>query len=378
MIIGINATFKLHGGAKTHLLEFIKWIRLLRPGYQLIIYTRKENLHELHKVDLIGVKLVTINGISKSNVIRVIWVQLVLPFTAIKMKNDILFCPGNMSPILNTVKKKVQWIGTIGPFCNEIYKDISFQMKLEFYFNKILILLSGLTSDVVIHSTGYSMHLFIDKYFFNKDKQYLINAGKEDYFSLKEGDLLKSEKYSNDMVVVSHLYRYKNIENLIYAYSEFISNSNANNKLHIIGSPINLKYYQYLLDLVRNLNLVDRVIFSGEMKKEDLREVYSSCKLFVFPSFCESSGYILIEAMSCGSPILASNRTAIPYTCSEAAIYFDPKDVSQLSLLMSRMMNEKYNLKERKEASLLQASKMPNYKESVEDFLSILENKGGL
>ena len=180
------------------------------------------------------------------------------------------------------------------------------------------------------------------------------------------------------MVVVSHLYRYKNIENLIYAYSEFISNSNANNKLHIIGSPINLKYYQYLLDLVRNLNLVDRVIFSGEMKKEDLREVYSSCKLFVFPSFCESSGYILIEAMSCGSPILASNRTAIPYTCSEAAIYFDPKDVSQLSLLMSRMMNEKYNLKERKEASLLQASKMPNYKESVEDFLSILENKGGL
>jgi len=371
MIIGINATSKLHGGAKVFLIEFIKNLRLLRPNYKIIIYTRKENLMELNQIDLTSINLVVIRGVSSSNIIRILWEQLVLPFKAIKLKNDILFCPGNMSPILNTVKKKVQLIGTVGPFFKEVYKDVSLQMKLKFYFNKVLMVLSGHTSDIVFHETGFSKELFIEKYYFNKDKQYVNQMGKDDYFSPKKNDLFDF-KYSNSIVFVSHLYTYKNVEGLFYAYSNFIKEG-GDSKLFIIGSIIDENYFQYLMQLVKKLNLENMIIFTGLMNKEDLRYVYSSCKLFVFPSFCESSGFALIEAMSCGAPILASNRTAIPYTCSDGAIYFDPLDISQLSNLINQMMDTKYNLMARKQASLLRASKLPSYKKVTENFLDILE-----
>jgi len=373
MIIGINATFKLHGGAKTLLFEFIKYIRLLRPDYKIIIYTRKESLVELSKIDPTGIRLIAIRGVSGSNIVRILWEQLILPFTALKLKNDVLFCPGNMSPILNTIKKKVQWIGTVGPFCKDVYKDVSLEIKIKFYVNKVLILLSGFTSDLVLHESQYSMELFVEKYRLNKNKQFLIQAGKDDYFLPKKNNSFDF-KYSNSIIVVSHLYRYKNIESLIYAYSSFIKEG-ADSKLYIIGSIIDAKYYQYLIKIVEKLELGNMVIFSGLLNREDLRYVYSSCKLFVFPSFCESSAYTLIEAMSCGAPILASNRTAIPSTCSEAAIYFDPNDTLQLSTLINQMMSSEYDIHARRKASLLRASNLPNYKEATKIFLNILENK---
>ena len=373
MVIGINATYKLHGGAKTLLLEFIKNITLLRPNFKLIIYTRKENIIELNQIDLSVVDLIVIRGVSRSNLIRIAWEQLVLPFTARKMKNDVLFCPGNMSPILNTVKKKAQWIGTVGPFFKEVYEDVPLHMRFKFYINKVLIILSSYTSDIVIHETKFSMDFFIEKYNLNKDFQFLIQAGKDDFFSPKINKFFDA-KYTNSIVVVSHLYRYKNIENLIYAYSKFITKE-SDAKLYIIGGIINQKYYNYLQRLVEKLNLNNMVVFTGLMTKEDLRYVYSSCKLFVFPSFCESSGYTLIEAMSCGAPILASNRTAIPDTCSDGATYFEPTDILQLSALINQMMDPEFDLLSRKKASLFRASEMKNYRESTQSFLEVIESK---
>ena len=73
-----------------------------------------------------------------STIVRIVWEQILLPFLLRLHKIDVLFCPGNISPVL-TSTKTVQWIGTIGPFWNNMYKLEIPINKLQFRMNKIFI-----------------------------------------------------------------------------------------------------------------------------------------------------------------------------------------------------------------------------------------------
>ena len=72
-----------------------------------------------------------------------------------------------------------------------------------------------------------------------------------------------------------------------------------------------------------------------------MRDFYSSCYMFVFTLPFENFSHILIEAMSCGAPVIATNTTAMPEACGDAVLYFDPYDVDQLSCAMNRMLLDK-------------------------------------
>jgi glycosyltransferase involved in cell wall biosynthesis len=108
--------------------------------------------------------------------------------------------------------------------------------------------------------------------------------------------------------------------------------------------------------------------------KNELKFAYSKCKLFVFPSLCESSGYTLIEAMSCGAAILASDKTAIPFTCKNAAIYFNGYDERDLFTKLTKILSNDSQLKLMKKKSLERASEMINYKISTNIFLDIIKS----
>ncbi len=65
----------------------------------------------------------------------------------------------------------------------------------------------------------------------------------------------------------------------------------------------------------------------GYVSREELVSLYRRAACLVFPSLYEGFGLPLLEAMACGCPVAASNRGAIPETCGDAAVLFDPEDV---------------------------------------------------
>lgn len=69
---------------------------------------------------------------------------------------------------------------------------------------------------------------------------------------------------------------------------------------------------------------ISNFITPGELHPEALEYCIENCKFLVYPSFNEGFGYPPIEAMSCGVQVVASNITAIPEVCGQAAIYVDP------------------------------------------------------
>ncbi len=77
-------------------------------------------------------------------------------------------------------------------------------------------------------------------------------------------------------------------------------------------------YYQQLTRLVKENNLVDCVEFMGRLSELEKNKVLSESELFLFPSLNEGYGWVIIEAMRRGVPVIAFNNTAMPYTVNES------------------------------------------------------------
>ncbi|WP_374758086.1 glycosyltransferase family 4 protein [Fibrella forsythiae] len=76
--------------------------------------------------------------------------------------------------------------------------------------------------------------------------------------------------------------------------------------------------------------LAKKVSFSGYVDLVDLPVLYSMADVFAFPSIYEGFGFPPLEAMACGCPVVASNRSSIPEVCGTAAYYIDPVDAEDM------------------------------------------------
>jgi glycosyltransferase involved in cell wall biosynthesis len=82
----------------------------------------------------------------------------------------------------------------------------------------------------------------------------------------------------------------------------------------------------------------DAILFPGYVPDEDLPAVYAGAQGLVFPSLYEGFGLPVLEAMACGTPVVASNASSIPEVGGNAALYFDPMDVEAMVEAVRRLL----------------------------------------
>lgn len=75
----------------------------------------------------------------------------------------------------------------------------------------------------------------------------------------------------------------------------------------------------------------DRIHVTGWVDEEDLAPLYSGAEAFIFPSYAEGFGLPPLEAMACGTPVIASNATSIPEVVGDAGILVGPDDGDALA-----------------------------------------------
>ena len=215
---------------------------------------------------------------------------------------------------------------------------------------------SSLTSQKVIFLSNYTRDLFVERFRYNISKSEVIQLGRDDYFHAI--NLTESDQNDQYILSVSHLYPYKNIETLLRAFKDI---PDQNIILKIAGSFQSEKYKKKLIQLTKELSIEERVFFLGSVNKKTLRELYSASKMLVFTSPYENYAHILIEAMSCGSPIVSSNSTAMPETCNEAALYFDPESSYQLTEIMKNFLSDSNLEMEYRNRSLIRSSELDSH-----------------
>ena len=121
---------------------------------------------------------------------------------------------------------------------------------------------------------------------------------------------------------------YKNLGSLIRAFGQV--RDKTDHWLLLVGHS--LKHLEpYWFDLAISARVEDRITRLIHPDDELLREAYSAADAFVFPSLQEGFGIPLIEAMRCGTPVVASDIPVFREICGAAACYFDPHDPDALA-----------------------------------------------
>lgn len=98
-------------------------------------------------------------------------------------------------------------------------------------------------------------------------------------------------------------------------------------------------YYQGLFHLVRKEGLTKRVIFTQYVDEADKPALYSGARIFAFPSLYEGFGLPPLEAMACGTSVVASNTSSVPEVVGDAGILLSPHSEKEWITTLSHLLN---------------------------------------
>jgi glycosyltransferase involved in cell wall biosynthesis len=118
------------------------------------------------------------------------------------------------------------------------------------------------------------------------------------------------------------------------------------------------------------LEVRDAIRFPGYVPAADLPILYSAATVAVTPSVYEGFGLPVLEAMACGTPVIASDSSSLPEMGGEAARYFDPYDVEEMASAIRGIWTDGELRAEMREKGLAQAAKF-SWARAAEETLAI-------
>jgi len=140
--------------------------------------------------------------------------------------------------------------------------------------------------------------------------------------------------YGNSYILsVSSVYTHKNYVRLIDAYAALGHRRDNLPDLLILGD---VQHPGYLAEMHRaraaaGEDLAERIHIVGEVPYADVKAYYAGADLFVFPSYLESFGHPLLEAMASGLPTVAADIAVFREIAGDAAFYADPYKVDAIA-----------------------------------------------
>jgi glycosyltransferase involved in cell wall biosynthesis len=120
----------------------------------------------------------------------------------------------------------------------------------------------------------------------------------------------------------------KNVPQLVKAFAHVYRQvGDPNLQLLIAGNPDKQSgpLFPDPRPVAADLGMTGQIVYRF-IEEEDKSAIYSGATVFVFPSLYEGFGLDPLEAMSCGAPVICSNRTSLPEVVGDAAISLDPDD----------------------------------------------------
>ena len=82
------------------------------------------------------------------------------------------------------------------------------------------------------------------------------------------------------------------------------------------------------------------MLLPGYVADADRAALLSGAEALVYPSLYEGFGLPVLEAMACGTPVVASNRPALPEVAGDSALLVDPEDPHQLAQAIERVLSD--------------------------------------
>ncbi len=169
-----------------------------------------------------------------------------------------------------------------------------------------------------------------------KNKSITINPGVD---SVSTQDAAKSKLNILFVASLTKSQSHKGLDKLLRAIV-LIKNKVNDCKLTVVGKGDALSDY---VKTAKELGIQRNVLFKGAVYGNDLKKLFRKSDLFVLPTSKESFGMVIIEAMSQGTPVVASNIGGIPRIIKNGkeGLLIDPNDETELSDAVVRILKDR-------------------------------------
>lgn len=178
----------------------------------------------------------------------------------------------------------------------------------------------------------------------------------------KPNDILNNKDTVN-LLYVGKIVEWKRVHLAIESLKYIVNNGFDNANLKIIGPIVSNEYYEKLKNFIQSNNLLDKVEFIGHIEHYELPKYFQNADLFLLPSDKETFGMVMIESMSCGTPVAAINCPGGPldvisnnydgilstpenYAQTILALFKNQSLLKEMKLNARKTVIEKYSIEE--------------------------------
>lgn len=193
----------------------------------------------------------------------------------------------------------------------------------------------------IIADSHYSKHRIVTRLRVNPGKVHVIPVTLGSEFRPTAPDDTTLRRYGIDapyLLCVGNFKPHKNLPRLLQAYAALPPALRGRYRLVLAGGDA--AHRPELDRLVLSLGIASHVRFPGLIDDRDLPMLYSACSLFVLPSLEEGFGLPALEAMACGTAVVASNRASLPEVVGAAAVLCDPTDKESMTSAIRRVLED--------------------------------------
>lgn len=160
----------------------------------------------------------------------------------------------------------------------------------------------------------------------------------------------------------------KNFFNIVKAFELFKKENSENNYKLVVAGKTGNDYYTMIKKYIDENNLTKDIIFLEYLNDSQLSYVYKRAKALVFPSIVESFGFPVLEAMSCGIPVITTKYQGPSEIVKDAGILVDPNNILEISQAISKLIKDE-NIKNNFIKKGYEKSKQFSWQKSAEDIL---------
>jgi glycosyltransferase involved in cell wall biosynthesis len=224
-------------------------------------------------------------------------------FKSIESQIDVVHIHTPLSPLVKTSLPIITIVHT--PMLIDYnYVNItsihSLLSKISARFVSYPLELKLLQASDVVTTVSRSIAQELKEYHFDPDEVVVIGNGVDEKFFVPAQNTIDDDKY---IMYAGHIDREKGLFDLVDC-GEYICNQRSDISFILAGRGRDL---DKLKKKVRKLGLQDKFIFLGQVGKDQLVQLYQNATLFAFPSYHEGLPTVLLEAMSCGLPVIATD-----------------------------------------------------------------------
>jgi glycosyltransferase involved in cell wall biosynthesis len=378
MKIGINALFFKYPatGSGQYMTHLIRALSEVDQENEYVLFGPESLGDDVQADTAFPYQAQSMPGFARSNdsVEKLLWEQLTGPSAARKAGVDLFHVPYFAPPLLPRTPTVVT-IHDVIPMRLPAYQPNS---KVKAYMR--LVAQASHNATAIITISQHARQDIINALKLPPERIHVIyEAAGDEYQPVIDQEKLAATRArygvgKRYIFYLGGMDQRKNVTQLVRAFAHLHRQiGDPDLQLLIAGNPDKQQgpLFPDPRPVAADLGMTGQIIYRF-IEEEDKPAMYSGASLFVFPSLYEGFGLTPLEAMSCGAPVVCSNRTSLPEVVGEAAIMIDPDNLQELVAAMRRVLTD-HELQNDLRARSLQRAALFNWHKTAAETIAVYE-----